>query len=67
MTWTDLDADFRLLVETHCTTKQLAVLKLQSMGMSTRQIARYLGISRSSVQSRIESARHSIARGKAAA
>lgn len=62
MSWLDLDPEFRTLLETHCTPKQLLVFKLQASGMSIRQIARYLGISRSAVRARIDTARHNIAR-----
>lgn len=64
MSWQDLTAAERHLLETICTPKELDVLKLQAAGMSTRQIGRYLGLSRSTVQSRIYSARDRIARAK---
>jgi DNA-binding NarL/FixJ family response regulator len=62
-TWAELRASAR----TVCTTEQLEVLDLAARGMSERNIARHLHISRSAVRSRLENAKSRIMKAKEAA
>ena len=57
MSWSDLPLEMRRTITRVCTPKQAEVLILLSHGLSERQIARRLGLSRSSVQARLEAGR----------
>jgi len=59
--WSDLSPGMRELIERCCTPKQRDALVLLSHGLSERQIARRLGLSRAAVVSRLENGRRRIA------
>jgi DNA-binding CsgD family transcriptional regulator len=62
MSWEGVDPRLRALIERVCTTKEIEVLKLKAAGYGLRPMARILGISRSSVRSRLDAASQKIAK-----
>lgn len=56
MSWRDLDPQIRAIAESELTPKQLATYKLQTNGMSERDIAIHLRISRRAVRDRLAEA-----------
>jgi DNA-binding CsgD family transcriptional regulator len=56
LSWAEVDPELRKLIERAVTPKQLEVVKLKSIGYGTNRIARYLGITVSSVRDRLERA-----------
>lgn len=64
MSWPTTTADKQLLANAHLTEKELEVLTLHHRGLSQRTIALALNISRSAVQSRLETATRRINRAR---
>lgn len=56
MSWNDLPATIRTIAETTLTTKQLTTYKLDANGMTHRDIAIHLRISRRAVRDRLQEA-----------